>query len=96
MFLFLSDRCRSLHSDHLHYLSSDPASAKFIVEFCAHLLFYLDQYSIRKVESLVDILFDMFNTLMTIGCNSPDNLKTAAEMLKVDNLFVVLGSGRHP
>jgi hypothetical protein len=62
---------------------SDPPTAKFIVEFMAHLLYYLDLFGLRKVDSLVDILFEMFNTLVTVGSANPENLVTAAEMLKV-------------
>ena len=64
-------------------LASDPESAKFIVEFMAHLLYHLDVFGCRKVETLVDILFDMFNTLFTVGCANPENLKVATDMLKV-------------
>lgn len=81
--MLLFSRCHSLHASHLDWLSSDPDSAKFIVEFNAHLLYHLDVFGCHKVETLVDILFDMFNTLFTVGCGNPENLKTATDMLKV-------------
>ena len=49
----------------------------------AHLLYHLDVFGCRKVETLVDIVFDMFNTLFTVGCANPENLKVATDMLKV-------------
>ncbi len=68
--LFLTDRCRSLHSNHLAYLSSDPASAKFIVEFCAHLLYCLDRFSIHKVSTLIITILVNFYFLF-FGARNP-------------------------